>query len=124
MELNEDNLELFAAKAYDAKRNPSYEEFQNDLKRVVYINKLLSRHVQTGDIKIRLLLNHCITFFNCFGTAGALILMMRLPEYHSQLKTVLNFLGYLPPTVSFNGVTINTSSIPDDQRLKRKLEEI
>jgi hypothetical protein len=65
-DLNDDNFLIYAAKAYD-KPHIIQSEFEEDLKRLKYVKRLLRKYKQTGDFKERLILNHVIILSNVFG---------------------------------------------------------
>ena len=124
MKLTDENYELFAAQHYDTRRACSFSEFQNDLKKVTYIRKLLSRYLEDDDLQMRLILNHIIVFMNCFGPAGAQMLFMKLDKYQAQLKPILMFLGYMPNKISYNEVTLRSSDITMDLNIVNELRKI
>ena len=68
--LTEENYIIFCAKIYDNITIASTEEFMEDLNRIKYIKKLLTRYEEGGELKERLILNHIITLHNCFGKIG------------------------------------------------------
>ena len=57
-ELNESNYQLFAIKFYDNPQALTKDDFDDDLKRIKYIKRLLKRYKNTGELKIHLILNH------------------------------------------------------------------
>jgi hypothetical protein len=124
MILTEDNFMIYAAKHYDMKRAASLEEFQDDLKRIQYIKRLFKRYEESGELKVRLILNHLIVLYNCFGLAATPILFMKLDEYHKYLKPFVVFLNYLPERVEYDNGTIITSDIPLDQTIIQELRQI
>ena len=65
--LNASNFMLFCAKHYDNSKYASTEEFYEDLSRIKYIKKLITRYTQDNDLKERLILNHIIILNNCLG---------------------------------------------------------
>ncbi len=96
-EITKDNWLLYAQANYD---NPTLEteaEFYDDIKRFKYIKRLFRRYKITGEIKIRLILNHLIVLQNVFGAEAAIsfILFKIDAEYWPALKTCLDYLGYL-----------------------------
>ena len=96
-ELNEENLELYAAKHYN---NPKYidiEEFKEDLNRFKYVKRLLNKYEEGGDLSERLILNHLIVIFNSFGIEPSLkILELKMSKFHWPiLKPFLIFLNYI-----------------------------
>lgn len=124
MILNEDTFLLFAAKNYDMKRAVSSEEFYDDLKRFQYLKRLFRRYEDTDDLKIRLILNHIIILYNCFGPSTTVMLFMKLEEYHKYLKPIVIYLGYMPDFVEYGEKKIISSDIPLDDKIVRELREI
>ena len=66
MKLEESTFTLYAIKYYDNPHCNSIEEYEDDVKRIKHIKKLISKYKQSGEINERLLLNHLIVFYNCF----------------------------------------------------------
>ena len=124
MILNEDTFLLFAAKNYDMKRSISAEEFYDDLKRFQYLKRLFRRYDESDDLKIRLILNHIIVLYNCFGPAATYMLFLRLEEYHKYLKTILTYLGYMPDLIEYDNKKIINSDISLDERIVNELRKI
>ena len=54
-ELNEDNYLLFAIKFYNNPQAVTKDDFEDDLKRIKYIKRLLKRYKTTGELKTCLL---------------------------------------------------------------------
>ena len=126
-DLNDDNFLLYAAKAYD-KPSPIVSEFEEDLKRLKYVKRLLRKYRQTGDIKERLILNHVIILSNVFGvepTVNMLFFKVDQEDY-PLLKTILIFLKYMPNqlTVSFNKYHVRQEEIPVDLGIANRLRTI
>lgn len=97
-------------------------EFYEDLSRIKYIKRLLLRFKKGGDLKERLVLNHIIILQNIFGVEATVrILFFKLnPEIHSQLKSFLEYLNYLP--VYCPETTIDL--ISTDHRVDRILRDL
>ena len=98
-EITKDNWLLFAQTNYD---NPTLEkevEFFDDIKRFKYLKRLFRKYEITGDIKIRLVLNHLIVLQNVFGAEVSITLLLFKVDkkYWPALKTCLNYLEYLYP---------------------------
>ena len=74
-ELNESNYLLFAIKFYDNPQAVTMDDFENDLKRIRYVKRLLKRYQSSGEIKIHLILNHLIILFNVFNDAAVPLLL-------------------------------------------------
>lgn len=124
MILTEKNFLLFAAKHYDAKRSTSEEEFQEDLKRFQYLKRLFKRYHEDGDLRTRLILNHLIILYNCFGPEATNMLFMKLDEYHKYLKPFVIFLSYMPDKIIFNETVIMSSDIPLDANIIHELRNL
>lgn len=124
MVLNEDTFLLFAAKNYDMKRAVSTEEFYDDLKRFQYLKRLFRRYEDMDDLKIRLILNHIIILYNCFGPATTIMLFMKLEEYHKYLKPIVLYLGYMPEFIEYGEKRIISSDIPLDEKIVKELRQI
>lgn len=95
--INDANFLLFAARHYDAKLSVSTSEFQEDINRIKYIRKLITRYQQSGVLKERLILNHIIILSNVFrAEICCKILLFKLHDQAKYIKPFLIFLGLLP----------------------------
>lgn len=124
MILNEDNFILYAARCYDIKKSTSSEEFQEDLKRFQYLKRLLNRYKEDGDLKVRLILNHMIVLYNCFGPGATNMLFFKLKEFHPIIKPFVIFLNYLPEKIAYEDIILYTSDIPLDMSIVKELRKI
>jgi len=125
--LTENTVYQYMMKSYDNPHCYGVEEFEEDIKKIKYIKRLINRYVVYGESKERLLLNHIISFYNVFGLEAATrILFLRIEEeYHSILKTYLTFLNCMPKIVALvNGKNILDSDIPLNDAIVKKLREI
>ena len=96
-ELNEDNYLLFAIKFYDNPQAVTKDDFEDDLKRIKYVKRLLKRYKNTGVLKTHLILNHLTVLFNVFDDAAVPLLFYNLErELWSYIKSFLVFLNRLP----------------------------
>ncbi|MEK9894693.1 MAG: hypothetical protein VW454_06995 [Pelagibacteraceae bacterium] len=96
-ELNESNYLLFAIKFYDNPQAVTKEDFDDDLKKIKYIKRLLKRYKASGELKIHLILNHLTVLFNVFNDAAVPLLFYNLEvEYWSAIKSFLIFLNRIP----------------------------
>ena len=97
-DLNEKNFLLYAMKEYNNPQCVDVDEFNDDLKKIKYIKRLLNQYISEGILKERLLLNHIIVFFNVFSTKAATrILFYKMEEeFWPMLKTFLFYLNYMP----------------------------
>ena len=117
-EITKDTWLLYAQQNYD---NPTFtkeQEFLDDLKRFKYLKRLFRRYTLTGEIKVRLIVNHIVVLQNVFGVEAACVLLLyKIDEqYWSILKTVLEHLDYLYPH-ELNEVEI-------DENIKKLLKEL
>jgi len=66
-------------------------DFQDDLKRIKYIKRLLSKYENTGILKTRLILNHIVILMNTLGPfATTRVLLYKIDvEYHEVISTFL-----------------------------------
>lgn len=116
--LTDDNFELFAAHHYKNNKASSLEDFYEDLLRVKYIKRLLTKYNTCGSIQERLLLNHIIIFCNTFTISGGKQILFNKvePVSHPALKTFLLYLNYLRDD--------EYPDITPDMKLVEKLREI
>ena len=117
-EITKDNWLLFAQQHYD---NPTLEkevEFFDDIKRFKYLKRLFRKYEITGEIKIRLILNHLIVLQNVFGAEVAItLLLFKIDErYWPVLKTCLNYLQYL--------YTDELNDVKTDKNIEEMLKEL
>ena len=96
-ELNENNYMLFAIKFYDNPHALTKEDFEDDLKRIKYVKRLLKRYKNTGVLKTHLILNHLTVLFNVFNDAAVPLLFYNLEEdLWPSIKSFLLFLERVP----------------------------
>jgi len=124
--LTEDNIMLYAAKAYD-KPNCIMSEFSEDMKRFNYLKRLFRRYRKHNELRERLVLNHLVVLNNVFGVEVATrLLFYEMAETdYSQLKTYLLFLSCMPDVVrGIKGKDIISSSIEVDMDIANVLRTI
>ena len=96
-ELNDDNYLLFAVKFYDNPHAVTRGDFEDDLKKIKYVKRLLRRYQNTNVLKTHLILNHLTVLFNVFGDAAVPLLFFNLErDLWSSIKSFLVFLNKLP----------------------------
>ena len=127
-DLNDDNFMIFAMKAYD-KPNCVMSEFEEDLKRIKYIKRLIKRYKVWGEeeLKERLILNHIIVLSNVSGVEATVkMLFFKFdPEDYPILKSFLIFLNFMPQYVKgIKGATISSVDVPVDVFILTKLRTI
>jgi len=117
-EITKDNWLLFAQHNYDKPILNSEQEFYDDLKRFKYLKRLFRKYDLSGDIKVRLVVNHIVVLQNVFGAEACITLLLyHIDEEHwCILKPVLSYLEYLHPT--------ELPDIKDDDKILKLLEEI
>ena len=119
-ELNENNYLLFAIKFYDNPQAVTKDDFEDDLKRIKYVKRLLKRYKNTGVLKTHLILNHLTVLFNVFDDAAVPLLFYNLErELWSHIKSFLVFLNRLP---EYPKTEINT--IEEDVECLKQLQSI
>lgn len=115
-------------KCYDNPNCSGLDEFNEDLARIKYIKKLITRYIQTGELQERLILNHLIILNNMFGPeALSRILCLKMETQLKYIKPFLVFLNILPPiifNVGKDGNKTFTDDIPMDQLIIEKLRKI
>ena len=124
--LTEDNIMLYAAKAYD-KPNCIMSEFTEDMKRLNYLKRLFRRYSKHGEMRERLILNHIVVLYNIFGpeaTTRILFYNTSKSDY-SMLKTYLLFLNLMPEKVrGIDGKDIISSEICVDMKVAEVLRNL
>jgi hypothetical protein len=126
-DLNDGNFLIYAAKHYD-RPHILQLEFEDDLKRIKYVKRLLRKYRQTGEFKERLVLNHVIILSNVFGveaTTNMLFFKVDQEDY-PLLKTILIYLNYMPArlNVSFDKYNVRQEEIPVDLNIANILRNI
>lgn len=114
--LTEDNFILYAMNHYDNPQCHSVQEFEEDLKRFLYLKKLFNRYTYEGELRERLILNHLIVLYNVFGNSLNEMLFLKIEEDH--WPALKPFMVYL------NRFEELTNEIPLDQNVVDKLREI
>ena len=125
--LTNENFLIYCAKYYDNPPCHSTEEFIEDLRRVKYIKKLVTRYVEHNDLKERLILNHVIILNNVFGAELLCrILLLKMRNEFKYIKPFLVLLNILPEKVYNVGgeKIIFTDLISMDENLVNILRKI
>jgi hypothetical protein len=124
--ITDDNFFVFCARHYD-KQCHSTEEFIEDLQRIKYIKKLITRYEETGELKERLILNHLIILSNVFGPEVACkIIFLKIKDQLKCLKPFMILLNMLPDRLYNVGENkiINTDLVPMDNKIVEALRKI
>jgi len=115
-ELNGSNYMLFAIKFYDNPQALTKEDFEDDLKRIKYIKRLLKRYKNTGELKVHLILNHMTVLFNVFNEAAIPLLFYNLEEdLWPCLKSFLIFLNRISeyPQTEINSIKVDSDCLSE-----------
>jgi hypothetical protein len=95
-----------------------------------YIGRLLRKYRETKEIdtpRLRLTLNHIITFYNVFRVEAATrLLFFKLePQLYPILKSFLVFLSYMPGIVhGIEGRDIKSEKIKPNRKILERLKSI
>lgn len=125
--LTNENFLIYAAKHYDNPQCHSTEEFIEDLKRIKYIKKLITKYVESGELRDRLILNHLIILNNVFGAIHLpRILFLKMGNQFRYVKPFLILLNVLPDKLHNigNQIIINMDDVPLDEVIITKLRAI
>jgi len=124
-ELNNDNIMMYAVKAYD-KPNCIMSEFKEDMKRFNYLKRLFKRYRKYNELREQLVLNHLVVIYNVFGpeVASRILFFKMAKDDYSALKTYLLFLNIMPDRVKgIKGYDIISSDIPIDYSIAEALRK-
>lgn len=126
--LDDSNFLLYCAKHYDNPHCHDTDEFYEDLRRIKYIKKLITRYVITGELKERLILNHIIILNNVFGPTHLVrIIFLKMEKQLKYVKPFLVLLNILPERVyniGKEGKFFVTDEIEMDQKIIEALRKI
>lgn len=124
LDLNDDTFIILAAANYDIKKAMGAEEFYEDLKRFQHVRKIFKRYSKSNEINSRLVLNHIIVLFNCFGSKTSNFLFLKLEGYHEYLIPFLLLINQLTEIVEYDGKKLQISDIVPDREIISQLREI
>lgn len=125
MKLTEENYLLYCAKHYNNPHSSGTDEFLEDLNRIKYIKKLVTRFEQKNDLKERLILNHIIILCNVFGVRQCTnILFLKLENQLEYIKPFLVLLQILPDSIEVDGKVFVTDEIPMNIEISKALSKI
>jgi len=97
------------------------------LKHIKYVKKLLTRYIEKGDLKERLILNHLMILNNLFGPRHLpRILYLKLEQQFYCVKPFLVLLNIMPDKMyNIGGINvIHLDEIKMDERIIRELRII
>jgi hypothetical protein len=121
--LNESNFLVYAMHNYDNPQCHSLAEFEEDIKKFLYLKKLLSRYKNNGELRERLILNHIIVLYNIFGESATRMLFHKIDTTcWDSLVTFLVYLDRMPETLPEFGII--SSDVILDEKIIATLRKI
>jgi len=121
--LNDSNFLVYAMHHYDNPQCHNIAEFEDDLKKFVYLKKLIYRYTNSGELRERLILNHIIVLYNIFGIATTRMLFYKIEkDLWPQLITFLVYLERMPEEIP--EFSIRLSDYPLDEKIVSVLRKI
>jgi hypothetical protein len=125
VDLTEDNFEYFAIRHYDDPNCQGLQEFREDMQRFKYLNRLLNKYEECGEMRTNLVLNHIVVLYNIFNEAATNMLFYRVAEKHWPiLVPFLIYINRLPSDIYLSSKrSIKDSDIPIDMQVVKILRE-
>ena len=121
--LNEGNFLVYAMHHYDNPQCHSLQEFEEDIKKFLYLKKLLSRYKNYDELRERLILNHIIVLYNIFGESATKMLFYKIDKScWDVLVTFLVYLDRMPEELPEYGIIL--SDIVLDETIISTLRKI
>jgi len=120
--LTKHNFLLYAAKHYQNPQCLGSTEFNSDMKRFMYIKRLLKKYQRGQDIDNRLLLNHLVILNNIFEIEplNRMLFFYCEQDTHNIILSILDFLNI----ISHNVPEVNLKLIKKDEKMKIYLEKL
>jgi hypothetical protein len=111
---DEKSFTRVAMSFYNNQQCNSIEEFEEDLAKISLIKAHFCRYQQKETTNFRLMMNHFISFVNCFGIISEELLKYKIPDIHyDKIDSLFVILGYK----SFDGtVKINEKFFIDTNK--------
>lgn len=125
--LTDKNFMLYCARHYNNPACVDQAEFLDDLKRIKYVKKCISRYVSTGDLKERLILNHLIVLYNVFGAEHLpRILFLKMREQLMFIRPFMELLSIWPDHVFNVGKddVVDLTEVKPDQSIIKRLDDM
>jgi hypothetical protein len=125
--LTDKNYILYCARHYLVDKHYTTDEFLEDVNRIKYIKKLVTRYIENDELRERLILNHIIVLNNCFGPiVTCKILYLKLKSQWKYIKPFLVMLDILQEKIYNVGddLVIYTDQIDMDQGIIDKLRNL
>jgi hypothetical protein len=113
----------YAMHNYDNPQCSTVTEFEEDLKKFLYLKKLFTRYKKNDELKERLILNHLIVLFNLFGDHANDMLFYKIdPSDWGVLATFLVYIERLPEQIP--GSSVKATDLVLDERVITELRKI
>lgn len=113
--LNDSNFLLYAMHHYDNPQCHNIAEFEDDLKKFIYLKKLIYRYKNTGELRERLIINHIIVLYNIFGEATTRMLFFKIEKpLWNELVTFLVFLNRMPEDIPEYGIRLSDIKLDEN----------
>jgi hypothetical protein len=125
--LTEENFLIYCVKYYNNSSYVNTDEFIEDINRLKYIKKLITRYIENGDLKERLILNHIIILSNCFPAyVLSKIMYLKFKNNMKYLKPFLILINVLPDKIYNVGdeQIVYTDTIDMDMKIIQRLRMI
>lgn len=125
--LTDKNINAYIIASYENPQCLGMEEFDDDIKRIKYIKRLINRYTNTGELKHRLILNHIISFYNVFDQEAATRILFIKIDFANYfiLKTFLVYLARMPEQVKLiRGKNILSSDILISEKIANQLRKL
>ena len=112
--LSDSNFLVYAMHHYDNPQCHTLDEFEEDLKKFLYLKKLLSRYKKDGELRERLILNHIIVLYNVFGDAATNMLFYKVDEdCWDTLVTFLVYLERMPEQITQHSIKLSDIALDE-----------
>lgn len=112
--LTEDNYIQYCMNHYDNPQCHSVVEFEDDLNRIIYLQRLFTRYKENNELRERLILNHLIVLFNLFNDNTINILFFKIDkQYWNTLITFLIYLNRMPEEVTNYNIITSDYALDD-----------
>ena len=99
---------------YDNPQCHTLDEFEEDLKKFLYLKKLLSRYKKDGELRERLILNHIIVLYNVFGAAATNMLFYKVDkDCWDTLVTFLVYLERMPEQITQHSIKLSDIALDE-----------
>lgn len=98
---NEKTFHQTAKNFYDNLECNSLDEYEDDINKINLIKTHFRRFDLRGTTNIQLLVNHFISFVNCFGSVSEKLLKFKIPQHHQKINSLFVLIGQK----EFDGIT-------------------